>query len=531
MSKQTFKEIEKNFYINRNDSILAKAYANAYLIKAKKLIDTFEIANGYHLFCNLKIRKPKQVLLYADSIIAITKNKKYYKYPTRGYLFKGLILYEKNQYSEALDAYLLGLEHAESHSDSENVVAIKHNIGLLKNTIGENEEALKTYLDNLEFIKKQDTLDKFRPHYVISLFKISGTYNRLNNIDSAHVYVKKAITATLNGEKQYYYPEILVTYGINSYLRKDFKTAIDSLSKANELLSSKKNNSSKAVTYLWIGKSLNAMGKQDKALVYLKKVDSIMEVSNYSPNVREAFTLLIEHYKTVDDKNNQLRLLQKLIRFDSIHNKKHNKLNIDIIKNYDTAKLIKEKNLLIDGIQNKNEKSKYNLILIGISVIILLTLFYIYFHKRKQAQYQKNYNENLLKIEAKSLNKPKIKELEIAAEVTDDIIKKLKSFEEEHMFLKSDLTMTKVAKSFKTNSTYLSKIINTHKNKNFANYVNDLRIEYCIEQIKTNNKFRLYTIKSIAKEVGFNSIQSFSSAFYKKTGQHPSYFIKNSENQ
>lgn len=81
-----------------------------------------------------------------------------------------------------------------------------------------------------------------------------------------------------------------------------------------------------------------------------------------------------------------------------------------------------------------------------------------------------------------------------------------------------------------TNSSYLSKVVNFYKHKNFASYINDLRIEYVVEQLKEDKKLRSYTIKSIADEVGFNNVESFTKAFYKKTGIRPSYYINNLNN-
>ena len=83
-----------------------------------------------------------------------------------------------------------------------------------------------------------------------------------------------------------------------------------------------------------------------------------------------------------------------------------------------------------------------------------------------------------------------------------------------------------MAKQFGTNSTYLSKVINLKKDKNFSQYINDLRIDYAIEQFEINTKFRKYTIKAIAGECGFKNAESFSKAFYKKWGIYPSYYLK-----
>src|SRR5690606_14623444 len=87
-------------------------------------------------------------------------------------------------------------------------------------------------------------------------------------------------------------------------------------------------------------------------------------------------------------------------------------------------------------------------------------------------------------------------------------------------------TLNSLAKELNTNSTYLSKVINSSMQVNFSNYLNNLRVEYAIEKLAKSEKFRSYTIKAIAEESGFSTAQSFSTAFYKITGIYPSYFIK-----
>ena len=99
-------------------------------------------------------------------------------------------------------------------------------------------------------------------------------------------------------------------------------------------------------------------------------------------------------------------------------------------------------------------------------------------------------------------------------------------FENKNKFLANNINLVSLAKELNTNSTYLSHIINNTAGKNFANYINDLRIDYAIKKLKKEPKFRRYSIAAIAEEVGFNNIKSFSRAFLKKTGEHPSEYIK-----
>ena len=99
------------------------------------------------------------------------------------------------------------------------------------------------------------------------------------------------------------------------------------------------------------------------------------------------------------------------------------------------------------------------------------------------------------------------------------------------LFISKESTLIEVAKKIQTNTTYLSKVINTHKKKSFTSYITDLRVDYAIERLSHDRKFRSFTIGAIAQEIGFKRSESFSKAFKVKTGLYPSYFIKQLEKQ
>ena len=105
----------------------------------------------------------------------------------------------------------------------------------------------------------------------------------------------------------------------------------------------------------------------------------------------------------------------------------------------------------------------------------------------------------------------------------------MKEFENKKGFLDAKIKLSNLAKLLETNTNYLSKTINHFKGKNINVYLNDLRVDYAINKIQEDSKFRNYTIKAIAKDVGFKSPETFSKTFYKKTGIYPSYFIKQLE--
>ncbi|WP_103069488.1 helix-turn-helix domain-containing protein [Aquimarina sediminis] len=521
LENKSYDELWKLFVTHYKDSVFAKKISNTYLNRAKNDNDVIKTANGYRMFFEINADDPKIALVYVDSMIAITKGVKHEYYPARGHLLKGYLLQKTEKFDQALEAYMLSKKYAEISNNMEHLIVIRHNIAILKTAIGKDSEALETYKENYNLLVTKDIIKKFRSEYIGTLYQLSDSYNRLKKYDSAHFYLKKGIKATLSGDKPYFYTNLLSSYGINSYYRKEYTTALDSLKKSLALSDRKK----PFITYLYLGKTLLKLKQEEKAIDYLKKVDSAVHVSNYSLETREAFTLLIDHFKKNDDKSNQLRIMEKLITLDSSFSIKNKRLHIDLVKKYN-VKLIQDKEELINSIKNQSETTINRIWLFGGIVVLIISLGYFYYYKRRKIGYEKTYKEILLSVQKK---KQKTKDIELAPELKQEILKRLDELEKNMFFLKNDLTQSNVAKKLKTNSTYLSRIINMDKQKNFANYINDLRIEYCLQQIKNDKKFRHYSITSMAKEVGFNNIQSFVKAFYKQKGCNPTEYLKSIE--
>ena len=120
---------------------------------------------------------------------------------------------------------------------------------------------------------------------------------------------------------------------------------------------------------------------------------------------------------------------------------------------------------------------------------------------------------------------------EISEDITNEILLSLNVFEEKRGFLKKGLSLKELAHRINTNTKYLSKTINDHKNLNFNTYINHLRIKYTIEILQRNPKLRKYNIKHLAEEVGFNNAEAFSRAFRNVTGKKPSRYLKEISNE
>ena len=192
-------------------------------------------------------------------------------------------------------------------------------------------------------------------------------------------------------------------------------------------------------------------------------------------------------------------------------------------------------------IAESEEKQSYlNYIMLVGSIVILGLLFLLLkFYRNKKADEAK-FEALLAKINAAKTpseiidTKDAVLEekasSDVSPEVTTQILDGLKKLEEKEYFLNQDCNSYNVAKKINTNTSYLSKVINSHYSKNFNTYINDLRINYAIVRLKNDVFFRAFSIQAIAEEVGYKSADSFTKYFKKDTGLNPSFYIKNIKN-
>ncbi|MCZ4320276.1 helix-turn-helix domain-containing protein [Aequorivita viscosa] len=167
------------------------------------------------------------------------------------------------------------------------------------------------------------------------------------------------------------------------------------------------------------------------------------------------------------------------------------------------------------------------IILCSILFLILLTYFvlkYRYQYRAKQYERFLGYFENI-KPKEKPFKKEVSKSLNIPKETEAALVQKLIQFENSKHYTKQDMSLAALASHFDTNTKYLSEIINSHKNKNFNSYINELRINYIIDKLKNNSTYLNYKISYLAEESGFSSHSSFATVFKAVTGISPTVFI------
>jgi AraC-like DNA-binding protein len=92
-------------------------------------------------------------------------------------------------------------------------------------------------------------------------------------------------------------------------------------------------------------------------------------------------------------------------------------------------------------------------------------------------------------------------------------------------FTKSGYKIKDLSKELDLPVYVLSSFINQEYAKNFNEFINDFRIEYISDKLKSSPDTANFTLAVIAKSAGFNSRTSFISAVKRKTGVTPSVYF------
>lgn len=94
---------------------------------------------------------------------------------------------------------------------------------------------------------------------------------------------------------------------------------------------------------------------------------------------------------------------------------------------------------------------------------------------------------------------------------------------EQHIYTDSTLSREKIAEELGISAGYVSQIVNTITEDNFANYINKYRVE-AVKKMISNSEYENYNLLTMGLESGFTSKTTFYKAFKKSTGQTPNEY-------
>src|SRR5690554_861768 len=277
-----------------------------------------------------------------------------------------------------------------------------------------------------------------------------------------------------------------------------------------------------------------------KIVVLTQLGELFFQEQNYPKSI-ESYEAALEISKAFDNKNYQSKISENLSTVylalkDTSHFYSYKKTAQHLGEEVETAE-DQAVNSIYNYVNNNNTSKRDTLnstfirnllILAAVFVAIILTWILLRYRYRNRARQYNNfiaYIENRQKPKEPLPIKEASKGLNIPQDTENALVNKLAQFENSKQFTKQDMSLALLAAKFDTNTKYLSEVINTHKGKNFNSYINELRINYIIDKLKSNKTYLQYKISYLAEESGFSSHSSFATVFKAETGISPTVFI------
>lgn len=528
LRNKNYEYLDNRFYTLKRDSARASFYAYALLDKAKKEQNAKEILNAYQNL--MLISSEKMRLTYTDSMIHTARKSNDIALIGAAYLSKGTVYYGLKQQQQAMDNYLMANRYISQTKDQYLIHKVKYCIALTKFYIGFYDEAASLLQECTDYYKQAQP----KP-YLNSLHSLGLCYNKTGNYGKCTEINEFGISESKRLKIEDMIPYFMHSEGINEYFKKNYGESIKNIEHSLEQIVENKDFGNEAVGYFYIGKSYWALHQKEKAVIYFSLVNKIFNDKKYlRPDLRQAFELMINYFKSTKDTDRQLYYMDQLLKADTLLTETNKYIIGKIHKQYDTKELILEK----ERIRTENEimtaqliwERYYDMIFAGVFLgmfIIIIAVTYRY--KKIRKIYKKNYqlhieeqHRNSKKMQAKIEKDPIAN---INPETTALLLKHLDNFEQHKKFLEKDWNLSNLSAAFNTNPKYIAAILEHHREKGINDYINGLRIEYIINLLQTESRFKYYTYEALAKEAGFSTTERFKKAFLAKMGFPPSYFI------
>ncbi|WP_299188745.1 helix-turn-helix domain-containing protein [uncultured Aquimarina sp.] len=434
----------------------------------------------------------------------------------------------KNQ--KSLDHYNKALDIASKYKNIRHQYSAHSGMAIILKRMKKLDDALEVCKGILKQIEKSK--DRNTINHVRFLTILSEVYLDQNNYDSVIYYADQGLAISEPLDYSIGSIDLYTKKGIVALNRKELAKAQQYFRKAEEIILTKNISQKKSILNInyFFAHTFIEEKKYNQAISSLNNSISIIEEKD-TRNIRvlETYILLAECYTKIQNTNEATYWYQKLNKLrDQFQEAKHQ--TISKINNQKINKLESQ----IEHLKNEEIKQAYHkkLIFFILITVCLILLFFVFKYFQKQKKNNQQFNQLIEKINSlESIDVAEKKGFVIDDKKVKDVLNGLEKLEQQKYFLQKDCDLRSIAKKVKTNTTYLSKIIKTHKAASFNDYINELRIDYALKRLKNDKKFRSFSVKSIALEIGYKTDNSFTKHFKSKTGLNPSYYIKKIDHQ
>lgn len=459
------------------------------------------------------------------------------------------LYYSNRSYKEALDYAVQSEAFNEKTNNLYNLNSVRIDIGNIYYHTRNYNKALLHFTQAKDYYKTQKDANHQRA-YVVTLYSLGKTYWQMGNVHLLTTTIKESEQAIALLQPRHQQLETAyVNYikGGLAYLQQDYSTAQNYFEKALPVIKENEDFTNEYVIYLYLGKIAWQQNQKEKAVTYFTKIDALFKEKKFlNYELRATYDYLMAYYKETNQPKLQLQATESMIALNQQFEKEQQHLTHTLHYELDTKKLEASKTDLIQQLNNSK-----NILTIGFTLgglLCLLLVGYGIWQYQQKKQWRFHYNtllneegevavtennivENTTEtpIENIPINEPLTQEQPHKPSVTElRLLQALELFETEKGFLKP-IKLDDFAAQLNTNRNTLSTLINVHKNTNFNQYINRLRIKQLLTDLKANKQLRKVSMQDLAETYGFANAKTFTSQFKTETKLTPAYFIEQLE--
>ncbi len=493
------------------DTAGLKEVLNWHIKKARTELDTIEALESYKWLS--WIENHQRGIARLDSALSLNQH-----YSQREPYFaelhyrKGVKHYLYDRPVPCFKSLLIALDKSKEMNNHELFIKCLNLIAVLKMEYGQEYEALKLQQSSLKILKERaELIPSYNDLYIGTLDGLTIGYLHTGRYDSARAVAREGMRKCEElGESGFDQNFRLLLAQINYYDGNLLK-ARDTLVK----IVGEYRGTAQADILYYLGMIAGKLGNPKEKVNYFREVDSILSDSelSYLDSAEAVYEYLLRDALNVNSAETQRRYLEKAQYFDSLVQLRE--LQVKAISH---ARFDRQMHQIVYPSGDRGLSNGA----LWIITPLVLTLLGLYALARLKAS-----GSMLSRPEKTPSPTRKQGKTGLEANTEVKILDALKAWEKGKGFLDQEVTLSSLAKDLGTNSAYLSRVINVHKEISFANYLKDLRIKYAIEFINKNREraSRMSTIQ-LAEAFGFKSQDVFVRSLKSRTGLTPSKYLK-----
>lgn len=445
---------------------------------------------------------------------------------------KGLILNAGNYFNlnlldRSLKQYIKARKYAQKIKRKDLEFVTLPNIANIRTLLKRYEEASAVFNTTIDILEKKPLIKKmvYESTLFTALLGRGECQKELGQLDEALLTYEKGVLLAEKSKLLTYVIDFQVSKGHVCYLKGNYETAIEYLTKAKENIKHKyKGYTNIAQANYYLAECYVAKKENEKAIELLNYNFRTIEEKDPVNLLEEMYELRIQIAKNEKDLKTENDFQQRIINIVHEQNKKKNK-TIELLHNNDIEKYQNINQEL--EIQNNKIKFENKTAITFVVILLSILVFSFFYYSKKNKAKAKRFEEIIKEVQEQHLLTLKEKPKSIIKNTqAQEILNNLSKLEKTAFFKSKECNSYTTAKAIKTNTTYLSKALNEIKKQSFNQYLNELRIDYVLLKLKEDTRFRSYTIKAISEEIGYKSVTTFLRAFKAKTNLNPSYYIE-----